>query len=129
MPKTETETIIKEHGFRRLILRKGKVKRQKTEIIEKNPLKVTLDKIGDMELYCYPFDYPEHVFLGFRGTSQTLNKYQVRQLFKVYNIAKWFLNSEWQHKTKSKRTTKRRREIEKAFNLGLKRQREREKVV
>jgi len=126
MVKTETETIIKEHGFRRLILRKGKTKRQKTEIIQKNPKKVTLDKIGNLELYCYPSDYPEQVFIGTGNESQTLNKYEVRQLFKFYNLSNWYLKGEWQHKTKSKRTEKRRREIEKAYNLALKTQKENE---
>jgi len=126
MPKTQTETITKEHGFRRLIIRKGKTKRQKTEIIQKNPYKVTLDKIGDLELYCYPFNYPEQVFIGTGNESQTLNKYEIRQLFRFYNFSNWYLNGEWQHKTKSKRTEKRRREIEKAYDLGLKRQKENE---
>ena len=129
--KQETETIIKEHGFRRLIIRKGKTKRQKTEIIQKNPMKVTLDKIGDLELYCYPFDYPDTVFIGLGEHSQPLNMYQTRQLFKFYNVSRWFLQGEWTKdldwRGKPKRSMRTRGELKKAYNLGLERQKETKK--
>ena len=121
MKKTPSETIITEQGFRRIIYRKGKQKTQKTETHKKNPLKVTLAKIGDLEIYVYPFQYPDKIFLGkYPQFTMILSKYDLGKWFASYNIMKWFLNGYWTKKAqKRKRSQKTSATIQKAYNLGI----------
>lgn len=121
-----SETIIEETGvFKRTLWRKGKQKRQRTERKKKNPAKVVLAKIGDLDLYVYPYDFPDKVFLGsYPNFTMSLDKADVKKLFKIYNISKWYLDQEGFTKPKGDRKSRRgadarRRSIQKAYSYGL----------
>ena len=130
MTKNESETVIEESGvFKRTYHRKGKKKRVKTERQKKNPLKVTIGKIGELEVYVYPYEYPEKVFLGqYPQFTMVLSKDDLPRWFSTYNILRWYFNGEWQNKRKQTKQAKRARQaIVLAYNLGLKRQKEKAK--
>jgi hypothetical protein len=109
--------------FRVKYYKDGKTK-QKTVKTVGNPLKVTLGKIGDLEFYVYPYDYPETVFLGIYPISVELDEKDYRKLFGILNRVRWFLRGEWQ-KTPKKASfgmfmgNTPRQSIVRAYNLGL----------
>lgn len=119
--KTESKTVIKERGsYERTYVREGKKYRQKTKRYKKNPERVLLAKHGDMELYCYPFQYPDTVFLGIYPYSIQLNQSDLTMFFNFHNKAKWFLNEEAFRKPKRRKgANARRRAIVRAYGEGL----------
>ncbi|MDI6905676.1 MAG: hypothetical protein QMD13_09390 [Candidatus Bathyarchaeia archaeon] len=120
--KHESETVIIEKGgFERYYYRKGKKAKHKTvRHKSKNPEKVTLANIGNLELYVYPYQHPDKVFIGVYPYSQTLSKSEVSALLGFYNKARWFLQEKW---TKKAHFTKRAKIdstlIQKAYGEGL----------
>lgn len=111
--KTYTEdrksylTITEERGyFLRKRYRKGKTKRQKTTIIKPNMQKVKLMNINGLELYVYPQDFPDRVFIGIYPLSIELKQRDIRNLLGMYNKSRWFLANEWQKKRKQTKEAK-----------------------
>ncbi|GAG81481.1 unnamed protein product, partial [marine sediment metagenome] len=57
---TKSVTRTTEYGiFIRKKIRKNGKRKQKTTKIKRNPEKVKLGKVGDIEFYAYPFQYPD----------------------------------------------------------------------
>ena len=85
--KYPSRTKIEEHGvFKRIYQRKGTQKRQKTERMKDNPAKVVINHVGSslgqLEVYVYPYDYPDTVFLGkYPVFSVGFTELQAKQLF------------------------------------------------
>lgn len=120
--KYPSRTKTEEHGqFKRTFYRKGKRKRQKTERLKKNPKKVTLCHIRDLEVYVIPYDYPNTVFIGkYPHFSMALDRYDIPRLFVFINKMRWFLDGYWQKGadfTKEAKTAPAL--LKKAYNLGL----------
>jgi len=93
--------------------------KQKLKRAYKNPEKVTLGWIGELEVYCYPYQFPDTVFIGhypFTGTK--LDKYEIRQLGKAWIRSRSYLSACFK-----KRGTSARRELNKrllrAYNYSL----------
>lgn len=122
MSEKKSRTITKERGyFTRTKIRIGKKRRQKTEYIDTSKKKVVLAKIGDLEFYTYPFDYPDTVFAGIFPMSTQLSKADVRTLFGVCNKLRWYFNNEWENEPgRSKGANALRRAIEQAYDSGWK---------
>ena len=122
----ETRTQITEHGvFKRVYTRVGKKKRVETQRLKKNPKKVRLGKIGDLEIYVFPYDYPDRVFLGkYPEFKMSIDMHQLGQWFSMYNVMSWFLSGSWEKEVKKptrkqKRSNRTRQRILTAYNLGL----------
>ena len=113
MKKQESETIIKEHGvYKRTLYRKGRKRRQRTQRLKKNPEKVVIGKIGELEVYVYPYNFPDKVFLGqYPNFTMTLTKQDIPKLFCIYNISRWYFNGEWQNEPKKSKPAKRLRKL------------------
>ena len=83
--------------------------------------KVVLAHIGEFEVYVYPYKYPDTVFLGAYPTSTSVTSACVGEFMAAYNKSTWFLNGEWQNKSRCRiGTNARRRACEKSYNAGLK---------
>lgn len=121
MKDNETITKTVESGiFIRTKLRKGKKTRQKTLKIKKNHKKVVLGHLGDFEVYVYPFEFPDKVFLGKFPVSTIIDSTNVQQVLGVYNQMRWFLKGEGFSKAnKRKGANSRRQAIQTAYTNGL----------
>lgn len=129
-----SETVITETGvFQRKYWRKGKKKRQKTQRLRKNPLKVVLGKIGDLEVYVYPYQFPDKIFLGhYPDFTMVLGKEDLGKIWGMLNKMRWYLNGEWSTKERkrygisevirTKQAKRARVAMVRAYNLGLSRQ-------
>lgn len=119
----QTESITKtvETGaFIRTTYRKGKRRKQHTERVKPNMKKVILGSIGDFEVYVYPFDYPDKVFIGKFPTSTYISMSGVRDLTGLANIMRWYLNGEaFSKENWRKAANSRKRAIQKSYNLAL----------
>jgi len=130
-PKTESATVIEEHGvFKRTFWRKGKQQHQKTERKKKNPEKVVLGEIGDLQIYVYPYDFPDKIFIGcYPKFSMVIGKEDLSKFFALYNKMRWYLEGEWYAKRKEgyykpkrlKATERTRLHIQRSYNCGLER--------
>lgn len=82
--------------------------------------KVVLANLGEFEFYCYPFDYPDKVFLGKFPISTTLCMNDVKQMMGISATLRWFIEGKafiepnWR-----KGVNARRRAIQKAYDLAL----------
>lgn len=117
----ETLTITTESGaFIRKTWRHGKKRRQETTRVKPNYKKVVLGHIGEFEVYVYPFDYPDKVFIGKFPVSTYINIGEVKSLFGLTSTMKWYLNGEaFNEPQRSKAANARRRTILSAYNLAL----------
>lgn len=107
--------------FIRTKWRKDKKTHQKTLKIKANMKKVILGHIGDFELYVYPFDYPDKLFLGKFPTSTIIESTNVKQFLGAYNQSQWFLSGKaFSKPTNRKGANMRRQQIQTAYNHGLK---------
>lgn len=130
MTENSSETVIEEHGtFKRTYRRKGAKKKVKTERKKKNPEKVVLAKMGDLELYVYPYSYPDKIFIGsYPKFTQVLEMSDLPKFFVFFNRAKWFLNGEWQKGYISAKGLKiPRHRIVRAYNYALDKQKKAKK--
>lgn len=121
--KKPTMTITREYGyFSRVKTRRGTKKRQKTVKLQNNPEKVVIDRIGDLEIYCYPYSYPDKIFIGIYPMNTVLGREDFKRLFGIMNKIRWYLDEEWISKPKTEKGAKfLRRRIVKAYNSGLER--------
>lgn len=117
----KTVTITTESGaFYRRTIRKGNKRKTTTKKLTKNEKKVILCRLGDFEVYVYPFEFPDSVFIGKFPVSTTLDAFTYRQLFTAFNRVRWYLENNWQNErfqTKQAKTT--RQAIVSAYNRGL----------
>jgi hypothetical protein len=103
-------TIIEENGYRK----------QKTVKFNKNTEKVFLGSIGELQVYAYPFRFPDCVFIGDFPVSTKIDLSNAKAILGAYNKIKWFLAGEWRNKAKSSiRTGMRRQQIQRAYDCGL----------
>lgn len=92
--------------------------------MSKNQKKVILGRIGDFEVYVYPYDFPDTVFIGKFPVSTKIDIFCVNQLIQMYNRAKAYLNGNWQNVTQfTKEAKMTRHSIVKAYDLALNEQR------
>ena len=118
--KKETEQVTRETTFFRSP--DGEIKQTTEKKALHNPKKVVLYKIHDIELYVYPYDYPDKIFIGQFPNSIELDKTTVESVLKLYNIGKWFLNGFWARKPyrMTKEAHARRQALVQAYKMGLK---------
>jgi len=121
----ESTTRTTETGaFIRVVVRKGTRRRQQTLRIKKNQKKVVLGFIGEFEVYVYPYDYPDTVFIGEFPVSTIIDSTNANMLLGVYNKIRSYLRGNYFSEPKrGKGANARRRTIKQAYNLGLKEER------
>ena len=113
-------TTTESGAFIRTVTRKGKRRKQKTIRIKKNDKKVTLGYIGEFEVYIYPYNYPDTVFVGTFPISTILDSGNINQLLGVYNKIKSYLAGYYFNKPNTRKgANSRRRKIKMAYNTGL----------
>ena len=84
-----------EYGYYiRRTTRYGKKRRQKTTKLPKNPEKVILGRIGDIEVYVYPHSFPYKVFFGIYPMSTYIEEHQKKDILVLYNKIRWYFNEE-----------------------------------
>jgi hypothetical protein len=120
-PITETITKTTESGaFIRTVIRRGKQRKQTTIRIKPNQKKVVLGHIGELEVYVYPFDFPDTVFLGKFPVSIQLSRAGVSEMMRMSNTCKWFLDGKaFNAPNWRKGVNARRRDIQAAYNQAL----------
>lgn len=90
--------------------------------------KVILGSIGDFEVYVYPFDYPDKVFIGKFPVSTHIGMNDAKALCGLSKTLVWFLKGEAFSKDGwRKAPNSRRRAIQNAYNLALNELRAKEK--
>lgn len=115
-------TLKKEYGyFIRTSWCKGKQKHTKTDIIPKSEAKISLGKVGDLEFYAYPAQYPDRVFIGLYPLSTAFVLQDLGKFLGMYNKMRTFLTNGYQNKA---HTTKQgkviRHSIERSINYHVK---------
>jgi hypothetical protein len=107
-------------AFIRTTYREGKKRRQETVRIEKNTKKVVLGHLGEFEVYVYPFDFPDKVFIGKFPVSTYITLSDVKGAMGIINISKWFLEGKaFDKPTWRKAANSRRRAIQTAYDQAL----------
>jgi hypothetical protein len=73
-----------EHGtFTRTIIRRDKRVTVKTEYVKPNPKKVVIGRLGDLEVYVYPYDFPNRIFMGKFPFTMSMEKSDLSALLKI----------------------------------------------
>lgn len=122
-PVSCTKTV-ESGAFIRTVTRIGDKRKQDTKRMKKNDKKVILGHIGDFEVYVYPFDYPDTVFVGKFPVSTQLNLTDVKNTFGVVRKMYWFASGEAYSKPNwRKGANSRKRDIVSAYDKGLSEQR------
>jgi len=118
---SESTTITTESGaFIRKTIRKGTKRRQKTIRITKNQKKVVLGFIGEFEVYVYPYDYPDTVFIGKFPISTKITSGHENGLLSVAQTVRHYLRGDYFNEPNwRKGSNSRKRAIRKAYNTGL----------
>jgi hypothetical protein len=89
--------------------------------MKKNDKKVVLGHLGEFEVYIYPYDYPDTVFIGKFPVSTQIESDAWRNILKVAMRIKAYSENQYYKKDGwRKEANARRRDIKKAYNLGLK---------
>jgi hypothetical protein len=126
--KEESTTVIVEHGtFKREYRRKGKNSKTKLIRYTKNPEKVVLCKIGELEVYVYPFNYPDKVFFGkYPHFTMQMNEHEITDLFRAYNRIRWYFEHAFDPIKEPQKTAKNEKQanrtrlsIRKSYNHAL----------
>lgn len=111
---------VESGAFIRTKWRKGNKRTVKTVKMTKNEKKVVLGYIGDFEVYVYPFDYPDSVFIGKFPVSTKIDFFHVKDLFVAFNRARWYLEGNWQNGANFTKQAKTSRDaIVSAYNRAL----------
>jgi len=88
--------------------------------MKQNDKKVILGHLGDFEVYVYPYDFPDTVFIGAYPVSTQITTGNIGEVMAAYSRASWFLAGNWQNKPNWRiGPNSRRRACEKAYNSGL----------
>lgn len=119
--KRPSMTVTHEYGYHiRKKYRYGKKRRQKTTKIEKNTKKVVLAEINGLQVYVYPKEFPNKVFLGIFPMSIQLEEADFSRLFGIMNKIRWYFNEDWVRKGDSRNKAKYlRQQIQRAYTEGL----------
>lgn len=127
--KRSITKTVESGAFIRTVIREGKRRKQKTRKFKKNENKVVLGHIGDFEVYVYPYNYPDRVFIGQFPISTEIENSTVACLISAYNKSKTYLDGYYFSKPKRRKGTNvRRQAIQRAYNNGLNEQISKEKA-
>lgn len=111
---------VESGAFIRTTYRRGNKRKTKTQKMTKNQKKVVLGHIGDFEVYVYPYDYPDSVFLGNFPVSTQIDLSSINQFIRCYNLAKSYLKGTYfERNSHRKEANSRRQAIQSAYNRGL----------
>lgn len=119
--KKPSVTRTSEYGyFIRRKVRRGRKQRQKTEYLKKSSKKVIIDRIGDLEIYVYPKDFPDKVFLGIYPMSTMIDSRDYNRLFGILNRIRWYFNDDWvSDRKRGKEANSLRQRIVNSYNLSI----------
>jgi hypothetical protein len=88
-------TIITKRGeFEEVISKVGEeTVFKRIDYSKRNPSKVTLARIGKVEIFCYPYSNFSKIFLGFGSKAIEITKYDLPKLLGAYNKGRWFIEN------------------------------------
>jgi hypothetical protein len=117
----ESITRTTESGaFIRTIVRKGKRRKIETKRLKKIDKKVILGHLGEFEVYIYPYDFPDTVFIGSFPVSTQIDTSSFNQLIACYNKIRAYFRGDYYNKDgRVKEANSRRHTIQRAYNTGL----------
>lgn len=119
--------LVESGAFVRTLYRKGTKRKQETRRMKKNDEKVVLGMLGDLEVYVYPYNFPSTVFIGKFPISTQITQQNRAEVITAARRIRWFLDGEWNSSSNQHKDSKTRRHtMIKAYNTGLKHQKERE---
>lgn len=85
---------------------------------------MVLGKLGTLEFYAYPDEFPDRVFYGIYPLSDSIEAHQSEDVLRIYNKIRWYFAEYWK---KSGRTTKgaklARQRIVRAYDSGANKRR------
>lgn len=119
MAASVTKTV-ESGAFIRTTIRHDNRRKQETKRMKPNDKKVILGHLGDFEVYVYPYDFPDTVFIGAYPVSTQISSSNVGELGAAFQKARWFLAGYWQNEPNWRiAPNSRKRACEKAYNAGL----------
>lgn len=71
------------------IIRHGNKRKQRTYKTKRNPNKIVLDNIDDIQLFIYVNDDNQKLMIGWGDRYKIIDKYEYPRLFKWYRLGKW----------------------------------------
>lgn len=114
-----TKVIEEREGlYRQKIITHGKKRKVTTERIERNPEKVILCYLGNIEFHCYPFQNQDKIYARIGDNFIALNKYEIKGMIAVYNILKWVTDGGIKKALKNESMSKISKEIKEAYKAG-----------
>jgi hypothetical protein len=82
--------------------------------------KVIIGNIGDLEVYLYPFDFPDKAFIGKFPVSTPVSRSDLSNMMGIINTLRWFFDGKaFSEPKRRKAANARRRAIVSAYNLAL----------
>ena len=81
----EYEEVIKKVGDKETSRKEIKYVR--------NPAKITLAYLGNIEFFCYPYSSTDKIFMRIGRKVQALDKYDLPKLMAIFNKGRWFVDN------------------------------------
>ena len=121
-PKNSLTKTTETGAYYRTTIRQGNKKVTKTIKIKKNDLKVVFGKLGEFEVYSYPYAYPTTVFIGKFPISTPIQDWRVfmsmGMKIKHYLGGDYFEKAQ-NHRKKGKGANALTEAVNSSYNLGL----------
>ena len=83
--------VYKTGEYQEKVITHGDTTTRNETRFEKNPMKLSLCWIGNIEIYCYPYSNFNKIYIRYGRKTQAINIYELPKLMLGYNRAKWFL--------------------------------------
>jgi hypothetical protein len=84
----------------------------------KNPAKVIISKCGNTEYSCYPYDFPDKVFINVSGGKAQIDRFDVNRYFSAMRLVQWYLNGGCQRAISGKSKTQLAKDIKLAYEYS-----------
>ena len=93
----QKETRITEYRrgeYEEVIKKTGDKETSRREIkFERNPAKITIAYLGNVEFFCYPYSSTDKIFMRIGRKVQAIDKYDLPKVFAIFNKGRWFVEN------------------------------------
>jgi hypothetical protein len=120
------KTKIVGRIYREEIEKDEKKKERETVEIERNPKRLVFGEVKDLQVYTYPYDFPNMIFIGIHPFSVGITERELNTLWGVlsrarayFRLMKKSLPTPPKYGAKNKSAREFRKAIVKAYNAGL----------
>lgn len=126
----ETKTVEYREGiFQEQIIKHGESEKRKTKKMKRNPEKVILTYLGNIEFFSYPFSSENKVYARIGKEITAINKYEAKSIIAIYNVVNWALDGGITKSVRGESKSKLSEKVKSAYNEGFQNMRKSEKKL